>query len=141
MADVSAVGTFEGRWFGDGGLLNDLPVDVVRAMTREPVVAVNIAPPPDRELPFEDDRGFMEKVKDRLNWKHRESLTLELFLKDFYIAQALITEMRLAVNPPDLYIKPPLPADFKIEHFSRFEEAIRIGYEAAKAALAGWTPD
>ena len=126
--------------------LGDLKQALDVYSSRHRVVADNIANVETegyraRELRFEDDRGFMEKLKDPMNWKHRESLTLELFLKDFYIAQALITEMRLAVNPPDLYIKPPLPHDLNIEHFGRFEEAIQIGYDAAKAALQGWTPD
>jgi NTE family protein len=124
----------DGRVMGDGGLLNNLPVDVIRTMTTQPVVAVDVAAPPNRELVLEDSRGFMERVRSIIEWERRW-LTIELFMKTFDIPQRVITEMRLSLQPPDLLVRPPLPLDLKLEDFNRFDEGVRIGYDAAIRAL------
>ncbi len=65
--------------------------------------------------------------------------TLELFLKSFCIPQAMITRTRLATTPPDVLLRPPLDASFRLEDFGRADEAIRAGRRAALASL-GRTP-
>lgn len=127
------------RFFLDGGLLNNLPVDVARTQTLRPVVAVDVGAPRDRELVLEDERTLWEKLRHPLVPGQR-LLTLELFLKSFDVPAARMTELRLAMHPPDLLIRPPLPKDFLIEDFRRIDEGIDIGYRAATEALDGWNP-
>jgi NTE family protein len=124
----------EGRILIDGGLLNNLPVDVIRTMTLAPVLAVDVAAPPDRHLDFEAGESFWKQIESLFTSRQRV-LTIELFMKAIDIPQALITEMRLAMQPPELLVRPPLAQDLKVENFDRVEEAIRVGYAATKRAL------
>lgn len=126
-----------GSFYLDGGLLNNLPVDLARTMTLAPVIAVDVAAPPDRKLTLKDDRSLWRKLVKPVVEGQR-LLTVELFLKSFDIPAAFMTELRLAVHPPDLLIRPPLPKDFKLEDFGRLDEGVEIGYAATLEALDGW---
>lgn len=125
--------------FVDGGVLNNLPVDVIRAMTTAPAVAIDIAVPPDRKLNFQDHTNLLDRISSVFD-KSQRWLTIELFLKSFDIPLGLVTSTILAFHPPDLLIRPDLDADFKREDFDRVDEAIEAGYDGAKRALegAGW---
>jgi NTE family protein len=123
-----------GRTFIDGGLLNNLPTDVIRAMTHSPVVAVDVAAPPNRYLDFEKHRGIFEKIK-KLSRGEFRTLTIELFMKSFDIPASMITEMRLSMSPPELLIRPRLDVDYGVEDIGRAEEAYESGYGAAAEAL------
>lgn len=120
----------------DGGLLNNLPVDLARTMGPAPVVAVDVAAPPDRELRFHDDRGLWARLKDVL--QPQRALTVELFMKSFDVPQALVSQIRLAMTPPDLLIRPDLDREFGVEQFARIDEALEAGYRSAKQGLAAW---
>lgn len=126
----------DGRILVDGGLLNNLPVDLARTLGACPVVAVDVAAPPDRELRFDDERGLWDRMKDAL--QPQRALTVELFMKAFDVPQALVTQLRLAMTPPDLLIRPRLGRDFGIEQFGRLDEALEAGLAAGREALAGF---
>ncbi len=123
----------DGRYLIDGGLLNNLPVDVVHSLSNAPVVAVDVASPPDRRIPVGEP--LLKRTKYVLKGKTRP-LTFELFMKAFDIPAAMLTEARLALNPPDVLIRPQLDPDLKTEDMNRYGEAVEAGYEAAEAALA-----
>lgn len=116
----------------DGGLLNNLPVDLARTLGHAPVVAVDVAAPPDRRLRF-DERGVLDRMRDVVQ-PHR-ALTVELFMKAFDVPQALVSQMRLAMAPPDLLVRPALDRDFGVEEFGRIGEAIEAGERAMHEAL------
>ena len=136
----------QGRYLVDGGLLNNLPVDIIRSMTLEPVIAVDVAAPPDRKLDFEPNHPSMLEnfsavvtgKKNPLDDLFKRGLTIELFMKAFDIPQKVLSEMRLSMQPPELMVCPELDPQFGIEDFERYEEAIERGYEAAKQALSSW---
>jgi NTE family protein len=117
----------------DGGLLNSLPIDVVRTMSLAPVVAVDVAAPPDRPLDF-DAGGILETIK-RFGKRDFRSLTVELFMKSYDIPQRLITQTRLAMDPPEVLIRPDLDRDFGVEDVHLLDEAVALGRDAAVAAL------
>lgn len=121
----------------DGGLLDNLPIGVVRTMTLHPVVAVDVAAPPDRHLDFDGEHGLIDAIK-RIGERRFRSLTVELFMKSFDIPQRFITDTRLAMDPPELLIRPDLPVDFGIEDMHRLEEAVEIGYRTASERLDAW---
>ncbi|MEM7735235.1 MAG: patatin-like phospholipase family protein [Deinococcota bacterium] len=145
---------YEGRYFIDGGLLNNLPVDVIKTMTHAPVIAVDVAALPNRRLAFtktepsfstrfqslfkDDMQNFADNLKQLVAPSlelFKRSLTIELFMKSFDVPQAVLTQMRLAMHPPALHIVPELDTQFGVEDFGRLEEGIEAGYEAARAAL------
>jgi predicted acylesterase/phospholipase RssA len=68
----------------------------------------------------------------------QRALTVELFMKSFDVPQALVSQMRLAMSPPDLLIRPELGRDFGVEQFGRRDEAFEVGYDSAHEALKAW---
>ncbi len=136
----------EGRYLVDGGLLNNLPVDIIRTMTLKPIVAVDIASPPHRKLEFEPSKpSMLENFHALITGKKNpiadlleRGLTMELFMKSFDVPQRVLTEMRLSMQPPELLIRPELDSQFGVEDFFRANEAIEQGYVAAQAAIQYW---
>jgi NTE family protein len=125
------------RHLVDGGLLNNLPVDLIRDMTDAPVIAVDVSVPPDVPLPLDDADTWWQTLAHRIQ-EGQPFLTLELFLKGFIIPQAALTEARLRAHPPDLLIRPDLSCKIRMQDFNRCEDAVEAGHRAAMAALAGW---
>jgi NTE family protein len=123
-----------GRMLIDGGLLNNLPVDVIRTMTLAPVVAVDSSAPADRGLVFDDERTLWEKVR-RPVLHGKRPLVFEMLMKAIDIPQAPVTSMRLSLNPPEVLIRPPLDPDLKIEDYTRLDEAVEAGFGAAESEL------
>ena len=126
---ISAV-VYEDRILIDGGLINNLPVDVIRTMTQAPVVAVEVGAPRDRRLQFDRKRRLRDIFTGHDSIRRRP-LILELFNKAFDIPAAMLTDLRLALNPPELLVRPQLDPDLKTEDFHRLEEAVTAGYAAA----------
>jgi NTE family protein len=124
----------EDRVLLDGGVLNNLPVDLIRSMTTRPVVAVDVAVPPDRALNFRDERSLLERLSAAFNPAQRR-LTVELFLKSFDIPVRVLTEMQLVLHPPDVLVRPALDPDFKREDFDRLEEAVEAGHRRTHELL------
>ncbi|MBN1979670.1 MAG: patatin-like phospholipase family protein [Anaerolineae bacterium] len=140
LATSSVPGVFspmyhQGRWLVDGGVLNNLPVDVVCRMGAERVLGVNV--PPSVDLSPEDEemskglslrglRFFGHHIPD---WR-----------LPFLIAEAsagitiqAINRTRLALFPPDLLLEIRLPG---VGLFSTGDGAeIEAGRRAAMAHL------
>ena len=137
---------YKGRYLVDGGLINGLPVDIIRTMTLAPVIAVDVAAPPNRELSFEPQKpsmleNFSKMVKERklpFEKLFRRGLTIELFMKSYDIPQKIITDMRLSLHPPELLIRPKLDNQFGVEDFNRLEQAFVLGYQETSDSLDNW---
>jgi len=124
----------EDRVLLDGGVLNNLPVDLIRSMTTRPVVAVDVAVPHDRALNFRDERSVLERLSAAFDPAQRR-LTVELFLKSFDVPLRVLTEMQLALHPPDVLVRPALDPDFKREDFDRLAEAVEAGYRRTHESM------
>jgi NTE family protein len=132
LAGLFAPETHEGRILVDGGILNGLPVDVIRTLTQAPVVAVDTSPPADREIAFTDERSAWERVRHPIRGR---PLIFEMLMKAIEIPQAPLTSIRLSLNPPEVLIRPALDPDLKLEDYKRLEEAVEAGFVAADAKL------
>lgn len=113
----------------DGGVLDNVPVDVARSLGSEPVVAVDVLPSFSQNWPGQTpvDSGLQLSVGPA-------------YLKETYnvlmIMIAALTDERLHHFPPDLLIRPVLPPDVTLlVGFSRADEVIAAGEAAAEAAL------
>jgi len=127
----------QGRWLVDGGVLNNLPVDVARQMGVDRVLAVNT--PPSVKLSLEEreqERGLSFR-----NLGFFGSRTLDWKLP-FLIAEAsvgftirVINQARIAEYPPDLVLEIDLP---NVGVFISDDNAhiIQAGREAALEYLA-----
>jgi NTE family protein len=124
-----------GRWLVDGGVLNNLPVDVVCRMGAERVLGVNVPPSVDLSLADEEMpkglslRGLRLLSHSVSDWR-----------RPFLIAEAsagitiqAIDRTRLALCPPDLLLEIHLPG---VGVFSNGDGAeVEAGRRAAMAHL------
>jgi NTE family protein len=134
MATIAVPGIFDPVAVGpyrlvDGGILNNLPVDRVRALGADVVIAVDAQVDPYTEKPWEDG-GLVPRLL----------APLPAFFLDFYRAElimiARLTAFHLQDCPPDLLLHPPIPLDITMFlGFPRIPEIIAAGEAAARAAL------
>lgn len=133
-ATMSVPGVFEPVARGDllladGGVLNNLPVDVARRIGPGPVVAVDVLPN------FPRNQAGQPPVVPPL----RASLlpgSVQDLLHAYLIMIAQLTEYRLLYCPADVVIRPELPlAVGLLNGFERVAELIAAGEAAAQAAL------
>lgn len=134
LATIAVPGLFQPVEIGpyrlvDGGVLNNLPVDIVHGLGADIVIAIDAQFNPYTEKPWQD-------------LPERPSLGLPLpdFFLDFYRAELImiaeLTKARLRVNPPDLLLRPPIPLDIDMFlGFPRIPEVIAAGETAAREAL------
>ena len=120
---------WQSRRLVDGGLLDNLPVDLVRGLGAEMVIAVNVGPMPNEPDMLEPALsshlpGFMRTALDAV-----------------WLLSNARTWARLQEDKPDILIHPHLPPDIgTFSSFTRAAEIIAIGEEAANRALAGFLP-
>jgi NTE family protein len=134
MSTIAIPGLFAPTILGpyrlvDGGVLNNLPFDHVRAMGADIVIAVDVQLDPQYELPWQD-------LPEKPHWPIR----LPDFFLDFYRAELImisaINQMRLQNCPPDMLIRPPIPPDITMFlGFPYAKEIITAGEQAIESAL------
>ena len=122
----------EGRLLVDGGVLNTLPVDVIRDYDVSPVVAADFAAPRRRALVAPGERSRAH-VWQMLTLRSR-SFAADVLLKAVDVMQAEITEQRLRRFPPDLLIAPVMDG-VHIEDFRNQEAIIEAGAREARRVL------
>ncbi len=105
----------DGLQLTDGGVLDNLPVEAARFLGAGWTLASDVSYDPDREN--EPPAGLVELGRRAVD-----------------LMQARLTQVRLAMNPPDVYVRPDL-AGIGLEHFGKLEEIWPRGYEAARAVL------
>ena len=162
-ASVSIPGMFtpvcrEGFALVDGGLVNPLPVSVVRAMGADVVIAVDLnsdLPGPARRCngaprsrpepkPPAAANPLLARLNEtwgRINWAERGPLKnwheasslptiFEVLGQSIQIAGTQITAARLVTDPPDVLVQPKVGRIGYLE-FQRSREAYEAGYAAA----------
>jgi NTE family protein len=114
----------------DGGVLNNVPVDVARAMGADVVIAVNVMPD------FSRNQAGQPPVVGRLEAPGLPRPLRALWHIQMIMISAL-TELQLEATPADVLIHPELPTDMDLfVGFDRPAEAIAAGEVATKAALS-----
>jgi NTE family protein len=134
-ATISVPGVFEPVEIGDcrlvdGGLLNNVPVDIVRSLGAEVIIAIDVMPyfsdnqpcRPPTTTPVPKSRAFSKMAHE--TWRIQ------------MIMIAAMTEYRLRETRPDLFIRPRLPDSMGLfVGFDRPHVAIDAGEQAAEAFL------
>jgi len=142
----------------DGGLVNPLPIDVVRGLGADYIIWVDITRSPlpghshDWTAPAANSlarlqngtRHFLDKLnipEFDFNALSRRCTTggdapnlFEIYGNMMRIFQRQITLTRLKLDPPDLLIQPDVQAISTME-FHRAGDTIQAGYDAARKAL------
>lgn len=147
----------DGRWLVDGGLVNPVPVSLCRAMGADIVIAVDLnsdllgrhlKPKPARtvrkptpEAPETLAEMVMSRIQNgmsQLGIEHdnrpKTPAMLDVLASSINIMQVLITRSRLAGEPADVMVTPPL-ADLGLMEFHRASVAIEAGRRAAEAVM------
>jgi len=118
----------DGMRLVDGGVLNNLPVDVARKMGAEVVIAVDISPTRESEYShWFDNRRWVPKG----------------LLSTFQVLEETISTLMIAAQehklrqfPPDLLLRPDLPREVTVfAGFERAAELIAIGEEITRRHL------
>lgn len=117
-ASMSVPGMFspveiDGRILGDGGLVNNLPVDVVRAMGADVVIAVNIGTPLMSRDQLQSLVGYASQMLNILTEQN-------------------VRQQLASLKPTDILISPDLGALSFID-FSSGPKFVEIGEKAAEA--------
>jgi len=115
---------WNGRLLVDGGLLDNMPVDLARAMGADLVIAVNVTPQPDD--PSESREGAAQPMPS--------------FLETAWNAVSIMCAARLSTKmqmvAPDVLVHPALSHDMGVfSSFTRAAEIIARGQQAAEEAL------
>lgn len=113
----------------DGGILNNVPTDVARQMGADVVVAVDVMPDFSRNTPGEP---LVEPPIDppSLPTFLQETLHIE------YIMISALTRYQLQASPPDILIRPDIPAQVDLLiGVERAAEVIAAGEAAAQQSL------
>ena len=133
-ATISVPGIFQPVDLGDyrlvdGGVLDNVPVDVARTMGATRIIAVDVLPSFSRNMPG------MAPVETGLQLPFAP-LSLNEIYNVIMIMIAALTDSRLREYPPDLLIRPEIPASITLmSGFGRATEIIDAGEVAAEEAL------
>ncbi|HEX6014686.1 MAG TPA: patatin-like phospholipase family protein [Geminicoccaceae bacterium] len=117
----------------DGGVVNNLPVDVMRGLGRGPVVAVDVAA--DRALgraPAELEDGSPWRWLAR--GRRRVPSIAAVLMRAGTVSSA--AQGRRMHRAADLLLRPPL-AGVGMLDWRAFDRAVALGYRHARQALAG----
>lgn len=141
LATIAVPGIFppheiNGRMLIDGGVTNPVPVSVARSYYPDlPVVAVVLAPPisiwssPDvsRLLP---SIPYLSSYLAKL----RISKAMSIYLRSVEIGSALLTDLHLELESPDVIIRPQVPKIGLLDEVE-VDEIVVLGEIAAREAL------
>lgn len=158
-ASISIPGVFspaehEGRYLVDGGLVNPIPVDQVRELGAEQVIAVDVNhgclqsvhPTAGEEKADESTvQGLVRRLQSKLRGKEAEKLEKikEWFKPDpapnlidvlgdtIHIIENQISKIRLKVDPPDLLLTPET-GDIEVFDFHHAAEIIEAGRQSVR---------
>lgn len=127
---------YQDRNLMDGGIINNFPVDVIRTLTSQPVLAIDCRPSPTAPLDLDDPSGSSLVDKIGRLFDRGVPTVVRLLMQAYNITQDRVVEITCAMHPPDVRLVPELPDDLDIQNFARMDEAIEIGYRCVTDAVA-----
>jgi len=117
---IFTIAKWKGRYLVDGGLVNPVPVSVLKGMGADFIIAVNVIP---------DINDRTQRAKD-----FKEPNIISVIMQSIYIAAYSLVGASLA--GADIVIEPQV-AHIGTGDFHRAEECISQGKLAAEAAIPG----
>ncbi|MBN1572058.1 MAG: patatin-like phospholipase family protein [Deltaproteobacteria bacterium] len=145
-ASISIPGIFKpvpvnGLLLVDGGVVNPVPVEVVRGLGADYIIAVDISPSianmtisKDVDNFRQEDMAALSKFRsDGRNLEHSPNI-FEVIMGSISIMEALVNTMRLKSEKPDIIIKPDV-FDLGLFEFYKYKLGVSRGEEAAKGVL------
>lgn len=124
----------------DGGILDNLPIDVVRnEFDPETVIALDVTPErgPTAKTEYGDWVSGWRAFLGRLFRKERYPNTVATLLRSTIAASVRERDRQIGQGRADLYLQLPLRGVGLLE-FDRVHEVAEIGYEASVEQVAEW---
>jgi predicted acylesterase/phospholipase RssA len=142
-ASASLPGVFppavvDGQLVIDGGILDNLPVDQMRRRPVSRVIAVDVTSRNNYEVAYQTMPSPWAILAGRLlpfARRYRVPSFMSLVLKASEIGT--MAQVRAAGQRADLLMRPPV-SRFSLTDVRHFDEIVRVGYEHAQQAIAGW---
>jgi predicted acylesterase/phospholipase RssA len=114
----------EGQALVDGGLVNNVPADVLVSKGCNFVIAVSVTAKMEHE--------FAQNRPDTPTAKMKSASTLQTVLRSYLVQSVNLNS--IGVNPADIVIEPDVTA-FELTEFSRTDELAAIGEQATVEAI------
>jgi predicted acylesterase/phospholipase RssA/CRP-like cAMP-binding protein len=147
-ASISLPGILPPVSFGDelhvdGGLVNNLPIDVMAARPEiGAVLAVDVSPAVEMRAPggIEIDASGWSLLWRRLRpWGSKSAVPsiMSLLTRSSVVASVYWARERRAADAASLYLRIPV-TDFRLLDFERVDEIAQRGYEASRDQVRVW---
>ncbi|MEO6398044.1 MAG: patatin-like phospholipase family protein, partial [Tepidiformaceae bacterium] len=139
----SPVPTAAGDLLVDGGVMNNVPVDVMRGLCeRGPVIAINLSAKPEKSgrYGFGASISGWQVLASRLNPFATTVQAPSIFttlLRTTEAGSIHRTRTTAVLSMADLLVTPPVD-QFRLLDFGSRDELIKLGYEWTSAALTEW---
>lgn len=134
----------EGDLLVDGGVVNNLPFDVMRSVFKgNKVIAVDVEPKQDLTVAtgFAPDISGWALALSRLNPFRKSSVEIpsivSVLIRSATLASVYATNRLISQNPPDLYLYLPVEAWGTLE-FDAIDDIVARGYETSLSSLQTW---
>ncbi len=124
----------------DGGILNNLPVDIMRECSVGKVIAVDLSVDKEYELDYHEIPGPLQILRSRLPFGKKLQVPgiVTLMMKATVVASAV--HSRTARKEADFLFHPPL-SRFGLLAMSDFEEIVEVGYQHACERMKDWSTE
>ncbi len=130
----------DGRTLGDGGIVNNLPVNAALLLGANRTIASDVSPPRQAIYRSDENRGnWWERWVATVKLERRTPMVQMLF-RATDIQQAMLVDIRAAIHPADLRIRMEMP-QYRVESFTEFDAIVAEGERAAERtleAVGGW---
>jgi len=140
-ASISIPGVFkpvpvDGMLLVDGGVVNPLPVQVVRELGAEYIVAVDICPEIAKKMTIQRSVTDAGQVQERgRGGEVKLPNIFEIIMGSITIMESQIVDMRMKTESPDLIVKPDVE-DIGTYDFHRYREGADRGEFAAGRVIS-----
>ena len=125
--------TYHGHLLVDGGVMNNLPVDVMRehAMGSGPIIACDVTG--ELDLQARDDRYGERPWWWLLGQRMRGNPSIvSILMRSGTVGSE--AQRRIVREQADYLIEPPMP-DIGLRDWKKFDQAIQEGYDVARASI------
>ncbi|MDP2171329.1 MAG: patatin-like phospholipase family protein [Rhodocyclaceae bacterium] len=128
----------DGHLLIDGGILNNLPVDVMRDKMRGPIIAVDLAVEKEHGAEHKIIPSGMEYIKSRL-LPGRQSIEAPTVSRVILQVTTLASrkEVDSARKLADLYLNPPL-GGYDFLDWSSMRDIVEVGYRYSVPQIRDW---
>ena len=125
----------------DGGLMNNLPVDLMQSRCPGRIVAVEASDMTDLDAQLLKPPSLVSYIKNRLTGRKEQHTfpgVLEILMRSLLLGS--VQNVKRARQEADLMLNPPVE-QFSLLEFEVIEEVAEVGYRYALEALSAWKAD